>query len=273
VTPPPDRPRVVLICHHDSPLHADGLARWLASWADLAGIVLIREPRGLLLRRLRRERQRVGMLRLIDVLALRLYYRLTTARRDAAWLEERLRLLQARYPAATAVPTIEVASPNQPEAQRFLGQARPTLAIALCKNILAERIFSIPTQGTFVLHPGICPEYRNAHGCFWALAEEDHERVGMTVLRIDRGVDTGPVFGYFTTGFDEIRDSHIRIQHAMTLENLAEIAALFRRVHEGQARPIDTAGRPSGAWGQPWLSRYLRWKRAARRRQRARHHA
>src|SRR5436309_328007 len=34
---------------------------------------------------------------------------------------------------------------------------------------------SLPARGTFVLHTGICPEYRNAHGCFWALARsEEH---------------------------------------------------------------------------------------------------
>ena len=54
---------------------------------------------------------------------------------------------------------------------------------ARCKVILKEKIFGIPRVGTFVMHPGICPEYRNAHGCFWALVRRDLERVGMTLLR------------------------------------------------------------------------------------------
>jgi hypothetical protein len=29
--------------------------------------------------------------------------------------------------------------------------------IARCKTLLAGRIFTIPTVGTFVMHPGICP--------------------------------------------------------------------------------------------------------------------
>jgi len=36
------------------------------------------------------------------------------------------------------------------------------------------------------MHPGICPEYRNSHGCFWALANDDPERVGVTLLQIDK---------------------------------------------------------------------------------------
>ena len=70
--------------------------------------------------------------------------------------------------------------------------------VARCKRILKERIFAVPRPGTYVLHPGICPEYRNAHGAFWALARRDLDKVGLTLLRIDKGVDTGPVYGYFT---------------------------------------------------------------------------
>jgi len=52
-------------------------------------------------------------------------------------------------------------------AQEFLCKAAPDLTIARCKFILKESIFAVPRDGTFVMHPGICPEYRNAHGCFW----------------------------------------------------------------------------------------------------------
>ncbi|MEP7343774.1 MAG: formyltransferase family protein [Gemmatimonadaceae bacterium] len=259
--------RTVLICHHDAPLHIEGVARWMASWSDLCGIVVIEEPAGLFWKRVRRERSRVGVFRLFDVLAFRLWYRLRWAARDAAWRETRLHDLQTRYPQLTAeVPILRVPSPNVAEAQRFIEVARPTLVLALCKNILAERVFSVPTHGTFVLHPGICPEYRNAHGCFWALAQGDLEHVGMTMLRIDRGIDTGPVFGYFRAAYDEQSESHIVIQHRMTLDNLDAIAATFQAIVAGHASTVPTAGRTSHVWGQPWLTAYLRWRRAARRR-------
>ena len=53
---------------------------------------------------------------------------------------------------------------------QLLKELAPDLMIARCKTLLKENVFSIPTHGTFVMHPGICPEYRNAHGCFWAIA-------------------------------------------------------------------------------------------------------
>ena len=115
-----------------------------------------------------------------------------------------------------------------------------------------------------MVHPGICPEYRNAHGCFWALARRDLERVGATLLRIDEGVDTGPVYGYYSTSFDERRESHVVIQLRSVYDNFDRISEDLRRVYEGSAVPIDVSGRKSAAWGQPRLSDYLRWKRAAR---------
>lgn len=115
-----------------------------------------------------------------------------------------------------------------------------------------------------MMHPGICPECRNAHGCFWAMAERDLGRVGMTLLRIDAGIDTGQVFGHYRYDFDERRESHAVIQARVVPENLDPLAVRFAQVHAGTATPVDTAGRRSGQWGQRRLSRHLRVRRAMR---------
>lgn len=200
---------------------------------------------------------------LLDVAAFRTYYRLAHAHRDTRWREERLLQLQHRYP-PPQVDRLHTASPNSADAEQFIKEHQPDITIALCKNILAKRIFSIPPLGTFVLHPGICPEYRNAHGCFWALVRRDLANVGLTLLRIDQGIDTGPIFGYFRSPYDERRESHRVIQDRMLLDNLDRIRDAFLRVADGAAHPLSTAGRDSAVWGQPRLTSYVRWKHAAR---------
>jgi folate-dependent phosphoribosylglycinamide formyltransferase PurN len=257
------RPRSVLICHHDAELDHAGLSRWLGSFTDLAGVVLIRERKGQVRRRLRRERQRSGLLRLIDVMAFRLYYRVVLSRADRKWTAQQLAVLTQKYPAVQA-PVLETHSPNTADVREFIGAVGCDLMLARCKFILRPEVFNIPKAGTFVLHPGVCPEYRNAHGCFWALVRRDLERVGVTLLRIDEGVDTGPVYGYFRYDYDEAAESHNRIQWRCVLENLDAIAAKLLDIDAGQATRIDTAGRESAVWGQPWLSSYFRWKRHAR---------
>lgn len=258
--------RTLLICHDDAPLDREGLAGWLASFSELAGIVVLSETTERKRNRVKRELKRVGAFRFADVLAFRLYYRLAVARRDGRWEAEKLEELKRLYPLPKDVPILRTHSPNTEEAERFIRDARPDIVLARCKTLLKESVFSVPSRGTFVMHPGICPEYRNAHGCFWALAGDDLDNVGMTLLRIDKGVDTGPVFGYYRYPYDEVGESHIVIQHRVVLDNLPELERKLREIHAGEAVPLQTDGRPSATWGQPWLSRYLRWKRSARRR-------
>lgn len=259
--------RTVLICHHDEPLNRFGLARWMASFSDLCAIIDIHEPQGRLWRRIRREMERVGPLRFFDVLAFRLYYRFALAKADQQWTNAKLAELSAQYPEIpTSCRALSTPSPNTAECLQLMREVKPDIILARCKSILKKDIFQSATVGTFVMHPGICPEYRNAHGCFWALAENDLDRVGMTLLKVDSGVDTGPVYGYYGCTFDEVRDSHIAIQSKVVLDNLASLREKFQQIYAGSAPTIDTKGRISHAWGQPWLTRYWRWKRAARKR-------
>lgn len=257
--------RTVLMCHADDAFDRQGLAAWLASFSDLAGLVLIEETGAQKRARARREWQRVGPWRFVDVLAMRVYYKLRLAAADRAWMDGCLADMRSRFGEATGVPELRVSSANAPEVATFLAGCAPDVMVARSKQLLARRIYRVPRHGCLVMHPGICPEYRNAHGCFWALAERDLDRVGLTLLRIDAGVDTGPVYGYFTYAFDESTESHVRVQCRMVSENLDALAQRMREIVAGRATPLDVAGRRSGVWGQPWLSRYLRWKRAAHR--------
>jgi len=252
--------RTLLICHDDAPLDREGLIRWLGSFSTVVGSVVIHEPGGRLKKRVRRELTRVGPLRFLDVLAFRAYYRLAHAAADRRWEARALDQLRARFPMPPISPELIVSSANAPEAEAFVRDGRPDLVLARCKTLLKERVFAIPRLGTFVMHPGICPEYRNAHGCFWARATGDHDNVGMTLLRIDAGVDTGPVYGYFRVRA-EPNESHVVTQHRVVLDHLDGIRDRLRAIEAGTATAIDTTGRRSAAWGQPWLSAYLRLRR------------
>ena len=256
--------RTVLICHEQAGLDREVLAPWLCSFSQLAGLVILRERPQRLWRRIRREIKRVGWARFADVLAFRIYYRLFIGQADRLWEQASVESFSKRFaPIPRDVPVLYTHSPNAPEAEAFIRDAQPDMMIARCKAILKESVFSIPRKGTFVMHPGVCPEYRNAHGCFWALAQKDYSKVGMTLLRVDRGVDTGPVYGYYSYSYDPKKESHVVIQQRVVLENLDSLRRKLLEVYESSAEPISIDGRKSGEWGQPWLSAYLRIKRAS----------
>jgi folate-dependent phosphoribosylglycinamide formyltransferase PurN len=261
------RPSIVLICHENDPLDCQGLASWLASTMNLIGLIVIREGSTRRWQVARRQIRRDGWLSFANVLAFRAYSALVLSRRDGRWKQRALKDLLARFDAdLSGVPRLVVSNPNSKETSEFLTALKPDLLLARCKFLLKPEVFNVPGKGTFVLHPGICPEYRNAHGCFWALANRDHERVGMTLLRVDKGVDTGPVFLQSTCEIDEVRESHIVIQYRVVLDNLDAIGRTLRAIGAGQEiAPIETKDRRSAVWGQPTLSVYLRWKWEARR--------
>lgn len=216
--------------------------------------------------RSRREARRAGWFGLLDVLAFRLYYRIAFATTDRAWSSATLSKLLQRYgDVQPSTVVLETASPNSPETLQLLNSIQPDLILARCKHILRKQIFQTASKGTFVMHPGICPEYRNAHGCFWALVRRDVQNVGMTLLRVDTGIDTGPVYGYYRCHYDEMRESHAVIQDRVVFDNLDELQAKFQEIAIGKAQIIDTSGRNSRAWGQPRLTSYLHWKRMAGR--------
>jgi Formyl transferase len=242
------------------------MPRWLASFSDLAGILMIDEPRGHRFGKLRKSIARDGLWRTIDLLAFRAYQRCFLASQDQQFERLVRDEAQQKYAPPPAIPMLTVASPNSPQAEEFLWSLQPDVVLACCKHLLKPRIFEIPAHGTFVMHPGICPEYRNAHGCFWALVNGDMERVGMTLLRIDRGIDTGPVFGHFRAPYHETEDTPLMIQRRMTYNNLDEVGQTLQRVVAGIAVPISTLGRKSAVWGQPTLTAYWKWKQLARKR-------
>jgi folate-dependent phosphoribosylglycinamide formyltransferase PurN len=262
------RVRTALICHGENRSSLGVLPAWLGSFSELVAIVEIEEPRTRVFKRMRAERRRSGW-RLLDVLAFRLYYRLRWARSDTRRTDLLDGDLVVRYGLPPKdVPVLQTGDANSERTREFLEQAAPDVVFVRCKQLLRPEIFEIASRGTVVAHPGICPEYRNAHGCFWALARRDLDHVGATLLRIDEGVDTGPVLGYYTAPYDETRESHVLIQHRVVFDNLDAIAGDLQAFAEGTLTPVDTTGRESAAWGQPRLTDWIRWKRAARRRTR-----
>jgi len=259
--------KTILICHAEADLDREGIAGWLTSFSNLVGIIVLRETRRRVWHRIQREVRRVGIIRFLDVIAFRIYYKFFLSKKDQVWQNQKLDRLYSIYPEVPKdTPILYTHSPNTSEAKKFIKSLSPDIMLARCKTLLKEEIFSIPSKGTFVMHPGICPEYRNAHGCFWALVNDDIDKVGMTLLKIDKGIDTGAVYGYYSYKYDEINESHLVIQYRVVFENLDALQKKLIEIYNGIAVPLDTSGRPSATWGHPWLTHYLRWKLKARRR-------
>lgn len=238
----------VLMYHEGSRFERDLLLPWLASFTEVVGVIVVENRKERKFDRLKSEYRRSGALGILDTITFRAYDILRHTDRERK-IKSLISDLEDQYPTPNP-KTIHVESPNREATEQFLREREPDIAIARIKLLLDKRIFSIPSTGTFAIHPGICPEYRNAHGCFWAIVEDDHENVGYTLLKIDQGIDTGPIYAQGGTEFDPTED-YVYIQQKVIADNLDEIKAGLEEAHEGSKTPLDVSGREDGIWGQP----------------------
>src|SRR5580700_2264316 len=141
--------KTLLICHEGAPLDQVVLARWLNSFSNLVGIVIVQEPASRTWRRIRREVKRIGVFRFLDVLAFRFYYRFFLAREDHRWERQELQqkcLIYGDLASDTAI--LKTSSPNTQETEAFIRNMNPDIVVARCKVLLKESIFSISARGS-----------------------------------------------------------------------------------------------------------------------------
>jgi folate-dependent phosphoribosylglycinamide formyltransferase PurN len=81
---------------------------------------------------------------------------------------------------------------HSPECLAHLRSLRPDLGIVFACYRLRRSLFDIPRLGTLTLHLGKAPDFRGSSPGFYELMAGVGE-VGVTVHRVDDGLDSGPV--------------------------------------------------------------------------------
>ncbi|MBA4107135.1 MAG: hypothetical protein C0485_15430 [Pirellula sp.] len=92
--------------------------------------------------------------------------------------------------------TVDVRQVNSPAFAAQLRQLNPDVLLVSASPILKPAIFEIPRLATLNVHRGIAPAYRGERTLFWALHNGDYDHIGVTLHRINRGIDTGAVLKY-----------------------------------------------------------------------------
>lgn len=250
--------KTVLMCHANDIFDKEIVARWLASFSDLAGIVLIDEHVDFKKKRYKYEYKRSGFFGFIDIVLYKIYHNIFLRKKEALQYSNIIQEHSDRFPLlGNKTQFLSTNNPKDQKTKDFITKIAPDMMIVRAKMILPPSIFEIPKVGAYVLHPGICPQYRNAHGCYWAIANKDYNNVGVTLLKIDRGVDTGPIYGYFKYDYNSKSETHNIIQTKVVSENFDQIKTRLIEVFNDEAQNVNTEGLPSNIYGQPKLSSYL----------------
>ena len=84
-------------------------------------------------------------------------------------------------------------SVNDEEVRSLLVEKGVDLVVVYGTRLISSKLLSVVQKPFINIHAGITPQFRGGHGAYWALAEGVPELAGVTVHKIDTGIDTGEV--------------------------------------------------------------------------------
>ena len=91
---------------------------------------------------------------------------------------------------------LPVLQPAKARDEQFISQLRALkpdlIAVVAYGHILPPAILDLPKFGCLNLHTSLLPKYRGAAPIQWAIANGETE-TGVTIMKMDAGMDTGPV--------------------------------------------------------------------------------
>ena len=76
--------------------------------------------------------------------------------------------------------------------EKFVELAPDLCVMAFVTDIVPASILNCPRLGTIQYHPSLLPRHRGRSSINWAIINGD-TRTGITILRPDAGIDTGPI--------------------------------------------------------------------------------
>ncbi len=153
-------------------------------------------------------------------------------------------------PSAVKVAAMGAALPvEQPEslhggdAVATLSRYRPDIVVVAAFGLILPRaILEVPPLGCVNVHASLLPRHRGAAPVERAILEGD-DRTGVSIMRMEEGLDTGPWAMQVDTPVDDLTADHLRqVLSALGASALAEV---LRRMGDG--RVTWTAQSPEGA--------------------------
>jgi methionyl-tRNA formyltransferase len=93
----------------------------------------------------------------------------------------------------SSIPLFRPVKMKDPQVYQTYEHLKPDLVmLAFVTDIIPESLLDLPSIGTLCYHPSLLPRHRGASGINWAIIQGD-TRTGLTILWVDRGIDTGPI--------------------------------------------------------------------------------
>lgn len=166
------------------------LVNHLAERFRIAAVVVETDRGSIRRKMLRRRLRKLGILRVLGQL---LYVAFERAPRPGAKRHlDRLLAGQDLTPPDQRYRTVEVKRINDPPARDLLREIGPRVVVVAGTSLLRKKLLAL-SPCFLNLHCGITPRYRGVYGAYWAVFEGRHDEAGVTIHKVDTGVDTGAI--------------------------------------------------------------------------------
>jgi len=129
---------------------------------------------------------------------------------------------------------LEVPHINHPDVIKVIDKHNPDLILVFGTSLLKGNLLKKGRLGIINLHGGLSPEYRGADCTFWALHNQEPEKVGCTFHYINEGIDTGNMIAHVSPEIKET-DDELTLFWRGIHDSTATVAELLGRLAQGEA--------------------------------------
>ena len=127
---------------------------------------------------------------------------------------------------------IEVPHINDPRVVELAERVRPDVIAVFGTSLIKGPLLKMGRLGVVNLHGGLSPEYRGADCTFWALYNQEPDKVGCTLHFVDNGIDTGNLIAHVSP---EVKpgDNELALFWRGVRDSAGVYAELFERLGRG----------------------------------------
>lgn len=129
---------------------------------------------------------------------------------------------------------IEVPHINHPDVIKIIDEHNPDLIAVFGTSLIKGDLLTKGRLGIINLHGGLSPEYRGADCTFWALYNQEPEKVGCTIHYINAGIDTGNIIAHVSPEIKEADDELTLFWRAVS-DSTNVFAELLDKLENGEA--------------------------------------
>lgn len=123
---------------------------------------------------------------------------------------------------------------RRPEQVSVIAALEPNLMVVVgYGQIIPQSIIDIPEHGILNVHASVLPKYRGAAPIQWVIANGETE-TGVTIMRIDAGLDTGDMLSQSAVSIDE-RETAPELSDRLALVGAKLLIQTIKQIETGQA--------------------------------------